>query len=50
MFGKPFLEGVDQQDIELILDAVQQQLVTTNFRDDKWYADYKRLRIVAIKP
>lgn len=50
MFGKSFLDGIDKNDVNRILDEVQENLRITNFRNNKWYADYKRLRIVATKP
>jgi trans-aconitate methyltransferase len=49
MFGRSFLEGLPEDKIENILQDVEQQLKATNFRDGKWYADYKRLRILALK-
>jgi trans-aconitate methyltransferase len=50
MFGESFLEGIEPNDIESILDEVQDRIRSTNFRNNKWYADYKRLRVVATKP
>ena len=34
---------------EKILERAQEALRQTQFRNQKWYADYKRLRVVAIK-
>lgn len=49
MFGRSYLEGLSDKNVETILEEVEQQLRATNYRDGKWYADYKRLRIVALK-
>jgi trans-aconitate methyltransferase len=49
MFALSYLQGIGEKDTETILDQVEQQLRDTNFRDGNWYADYKRLRIVALK-
>jgi trans-aconitate methyltransferase len=49
MFGGAFLEGIDAKAKEAILEEVQETLRQTQFRNQKWYADYKRLRVVAIK-
>lgn len=49
MFGAPYLQGVNEKDIEKLLDVSQEKVRSTNFVDGKWYADYKRLRIVAVK-
>ena len=49
MFARSYLEGLPEDKVENILEEVEQQLKSTNYRDGKWYADYKRLRIVALK-
>lgn len=49
MFGGAYLQGITESETEKILEEVQQNLKGTHFRDGNWYADYKRLRIVAIK-
>jgi trans-aconitate methyltransferase len=49
MFATSYLEGIENQAIESILEAAEQQLRKTNYRDGKWYADYKRLRFIALK-
>ena len=49
MFGSAFLTGIDEGKIEKILNEVQTTLEPTHFRNGSWYADYKRLRIIAIK-
>lgn len=49
MFGSTFLNGIDEVMIDAILTEVQNQLKPLLFKDGNWYADYKRLRIIAIK-
>ena len=49
MFGERFLEGIKEGDIDDILTASQEKIRPTNYEDEKWFADYKRLRIVAYK-
>lgn len=49
MFGEQFLEGIKEGDIDDILTASQEKIRPTNYEDEKWFADYKRLRIVAYK-
>lgn len=49
MFGSTFLKGIDEAAIEEILIEVQDTLKPTHFRNGEWFADYKRLRVIAIK-
>ncbi|CAN5704816.1 class I SAM-dependent methyltransferase [soil metagenome] len=49
MFGKSFLQGLDDKIIGEILSEVEQLVKPTNFKNNQWYADYVRLRVVAIK-
>ncbi len=49
MFATSYLENLDPETVENILDEVQEKIRPTNFRDDNWYADYVRLRFIAIK-
>ncbi len=49
MFGKLFLQGIDDKIVAEILSEVEQLVKPTNFKNNQWYADYVRLRIVAIK-
>ncbi|HSZ32576.1 MAG TPA: methyltransferase domain-containing protein [Puia sp.] len=49
MFGINFLNDVPEDEIEYILDEVDDILRPTHYRDGIWNADYKRIRIVAIK-
>ena len=50
MFGSSFLQGIDDEEVNAMLEEVQQILKESNYYNNKWYADYKRLRIVATKP
>ena len=46
-FGPYFFEGVTPADKAAILEQVNADLRPILFRDGRWYADYKRLRIIA---
>ncbi len=49
MFGSSFLKGIDETLVDTILNEVQENLKPTHYRNGEWYADYKRLRVIAIK-
>ena len=49
MFGDYFFVGISEDIKDDILNEVQEKLKETHFVDGVWYADYKRIRIVAIK-
>lgn len=49
MFGRNFLVGQNETQQEELLDDVQNELRPILFRGGKWYADYRRLRFIAIK-
>ena len=49
MFGSSFFKNVAESDIESIKEKVQKSLEPTLFKNGEWFADYKRLRIVAHK-
>jgi trans-aconitate methyltransferase len=49
MFGEKFFKGLPEEEQEDILNLTQDMLRKTNFKNGKWYADYKRIRIVAEK-
>ncbi|TAD98334.1 MAG: class I SAM-dependent methyltransferase [Bacteroidetes bacterium] len=49
MFTKLFMKNLQKPEIDAVLDKVEQDLKKTNYQNGKWYADYKRLRILAIK-
>jgi trans-aconitate methyltransferase len=50
MFGINFLTGIPESEIEDILEDTDKILRPTHFRDGIWNADYRRIRIVAVKP
>ncbi|EDP71377.1 Cyclopropane-fatty-acyl-phospholipid synthase [Flavobacteriales bacterium ALC-1] len=49
MFAKNFFFNVNSSDKAKILDHIQEDLRPRLFSNGKWFADYKRLRIIAIK-
>ena len=49
MFADYFFVGISEADKEEILDEVQNDLENTHLQDGIWHADYKRIRIVAVK-
>ncbi|WP_460979526.1 class I SAM-dependent methyltransferase [Spirosoma knui] len=50
MFRGDILNDLSERDRQTVLEAVHEKLGATNFRDGSWFADYKRLRFIAIKP
>ena len=49
MFASSYFNGIEENVIADILTEVQNILEPTNYRNGIWYADYKRLRIAAVK-
>jgi len=49
MFGASYLQDIHEPVLDKILTEVEDKLRVTHFREGKWFADYKRLRIVAVK-
>ena len=49
MFGRPFFEEISASDVSDIMNEVQESLKPELFRNGKWFADYKRIRVVAHK-
>jgi trans-aconitate methyltransferase len=49
MFGSAIFEKVPTVELPKILDEITDLLQPTNEVDGAWYADYKRLRFVAVK-
>jgi len=49
MFGPVFFEGIAQAEKEQILNEITDILEPDYNRNGEWYADYKRLRFIAIK-
>lgn len=49
MFGAQFLEGIPEDEQEQILKEITRKLKPYYNEGGQWYADYKRLRFVAVK-
>ena len=49
MFGKAFFDGIPETEQQDIAAQVQEALRPQLFHDEHWFADYKRIRVVAIK-
>ncbi len=49
MFGDSFFAGMPEPDLKQIVGSIEQRLQPELFRDGNWYADYRRLRVVALK-
>jgi trans-aconitate methyltransferase len=49
MFGPSFFEGIPADKLPQILDEITDLLEPTYNDNGQWYADYKRLRFIAIK-
>lgn len=49
MFGRSYFKNMKEDVVDRISEEVQEIVKPTNYRNNKWFGDYKRLRIVAIK-
>jgi hypothetical protein len=49
MFGDAFFEGIDETEKEQILAEITNQVEPYYNKNGDWYADYVRLRFVAVK-
>lgn len=49
MFGQNFFKGIDETISDKIRSEAQEAIRSTNFKDGNWYANYKRLRVIARK-
>lgn len=49
MFASRLLEKLSSQQQTEVIQAIEDQLKPTLYRDGKWWADYRRIRTVAIK-
>lgn len=49
MFAVNFFKGVATEDVTAIQQEVQEQLRASSLKNNKWYADYQRIRVIAIK-
>lgn len=48
-FAHPYLHDINTTDQDAVVDGAIQQLHKTNYKNNQWYADYVRLRVVAFK-
>ena len=49
MYAKNFFEGINTDAKKKLLEIISRELYSTNVKDGKWFIDYKRLRIEAVK-
>ncbi|MCL5030194.1 MAG: class I SAM-dependent methyltransferase [Bacteroidetes bacterium] len=49
MFGKEFFEGIDSKKKSELQKLIVKELKPTNFLKGKWFVDYKRIRVLAVK-
>lgn len=49
MFAESMLVDLPAEAKETVLDEIEARLRPTNFREGVWYADYRRLRVVAVR-
>lgn len=49
MFGNAFFNAIPDAEIDEVLNDIQESVRGTNYRNGAWYANYKRLRVAAIK-
>ncbi|MEL6866272.1 MAG: methyltransferase domain-containing protein, partial [Bacteroidota bacterium] len=50
MFAKGIMAGIPAAEQQIIIMEVQEKLRPQLFYDENWWADYKRIRIKAVKP
>ncbi|MCE9598713.1 MAG: methyltransferase domain-containing protein [Spirochaetia bacterium] len=50
MFGENFFVNIPEAEKERMLDQIQDRLRPQQYCEDAWFADYKRIRVVASKP
>lgn len=48
-FAQPYLQGLTNSDINRVVREVEQQIKPTNLKNNQWFADYVRLRVMAEK-
>jgi trans-aconitate methyltransferase len=49
MFASCFFSGLSEEVRSQVMNEVEQRLRSTQYRDGNWVADYRRIRVVAIK-
>ncbi|NJS10991.1 MAG: class I SAM-dependent methyltransferase [Microcoleus sp. CSU_2_2] len=50
MFAGGFFSGLSEEVRSQVINEVEQRLRSTQYRDGNWIADYRRIRVIAIKP
>lgn len=50
MFASRFLSQLSTPQQTEVIQAIEHQLKPTLYRDGRWWVDYRRIRVVAIKP
>jgi len=49
VFAKQFFDGIESKTKDNLLNEIKDYLSARNIKDGKWFIDYKRLRILAVK-
>lgn len=49
MFAKRIFEGINTDKKSKLIELIKEDLSSTNIKDGKWFVDYKRLRVAAVK-
>ena len=49
MFGGGLFNGVPEDRLESVVTHTEQTLRVTNYKDGQWFADYWRIRVIAVK-
>ncbi|XZO02013.1 MAG: hypothetical protein ACM65L_26725 [Microcoleus sp.] len=49
MFAGGFFSGLSEEVRSQVINAVVENLRSTQYRDRNWIADYRRIRVVAVK-
>ena len=50
MFGGSLLSPVPEGEREAVFNGIEDRLRERQYRDGRWVADYRRLRVVAVRP
>ncbi|APH05025.1 class I SAM-dependent methyltransferase [Bacillus weihaiensis] len=49
MFGSSLFHGINEDEKELIVAEVEKKLRPILYKNGKWFADYKRIRVIGLK-
>lgn len=49
MFGNAFIQNIPEREQSEMFEKLEQRLKARLFHDGDWYADYRRLRVVAVR-